>query len=100
MTAKRNRKLDDYMHKASRKIVKDCVERDIRTIIIGYNKDWKREAGLGRKVNQSFVGIPTKRLIEMIQYKAQEAGIHVILRILYIRNKLFGQGRTSEKKLQ
>jgi putative transposase len=44
-----------------------------------YNKDWKREAGLGRKVNQSFVGIPTKRLIEMIQYKAQEAGIHVIL---------------------
>ena len=37
MTAKRNRKLDDYMHKASRKIVKDCVERDIRTIIIGYN---------------------------------------------------------------
>ena len=79
MTAKRNRTLDDYMHKASRKIVKDCVERDIRTIIIGYNKDWKREAGLGRKVNQSFVGIPTKRLIEMIQYKAQEAGIHVIL---------------------
>ncbi len=79
MSAKRNRKMEDYMHKASRKIVKDCVDKDIHTIVIGYNKGWKREAGLGRKVNQSFAGIPTQRLIEMIQYKAQEAGIHVIL---------------------
>ena len=79
MSAKRNRKMEDYMHKTSRKIVKDCVDKDIHTIVIGYNKGWKREARLGRKVNQSFAGIPTQRLIEMIQYKAQEAGIHVIL---------------------
>jgi len=79
ITAKRNRKIEDYMHKASRKIVDDCMDKDIHTIVIGYNKDWKRDAGLGRNVNQSFAGIPTQRFIEMIQYKAQEAGIHVIL---------------------
>lgn len=30
-------------------------------------------------MNQSFAGIPTQRFIEMIKYKAQEAGICVIL---------------------
>ena len=79
MTAKRNRKTDDHMHKASRRIVEDCRDKDIRTIVVGYNKDWKRDPGLGRNVNQSFAGIPTQRFIEMIQYKAQEAGISVIL---------------------
>ena len=79
ITAKRNRKVNDYIHKASRYIVDDCMDKDIHTIVIGYNKDWKRDAGLGKNVNQSFVGIPTQRLIEMIQYKAQEAGINVIL---------------------
>lgn len=79
ITAKRNRKVDDYMHKTSRHIVDDCTDKNIHTIVIGYNKDWKRDSRLNKKVNQSFVGIPTQRLIEMIQYKAQEAGIRVIL---------------------
>ena len=30
-------------------------------------------------VNQTFVGIPQKRFIEMIQYKAQDIGLNVIL---------------------
>lgn len=79
ITARRNRKMEDYMHKASRKIIDNCMNKDIHTIVIGYNKNWKRDAGLGRNVNQSFAGIPTQRFIEMIQYKAQEAGINVIL---------------------
>lgn len=79
ITAKRNRKMEDYMHKAGRKIVDHCMDEDIHTIVIGYNKNWKRDTGLGRNVNQSFAGIPTRRFIEMIQYKAQEAGINVIL---------------------
>lgn len=79
ITAKRNRKIDDYMHKASRTIVDGCIRDGIHTIVIGYNKDWKRNAGLSKKANQSFVGLPTQRLIEMVQYKGQEAGIDVIL---------------------
>ncbi len=79
ITEKRNRKMEDYMHKASRNIVDFCKDNDIPTIVIGYNKDWKRNSKLSHRVNQSFVGIPTQRLIEMIQYKAQEAGITVIL---------------------
>lgn len=42
-------------------------------------KDWKRDSKLSKHINQSFVGIPTQKLTEMIQYKSQEAGINVIL---------------------
>ena len=79
ITAKRNHKMNDYMHKASRKIVNGCINGNINTIVIGYNKDWKRDSKLSRIVNQSFTGLPTQRFIEMIQYKAQESGINVIL---------------------
>ena len=71
--------MDDCMHKASWKIVDYCINRTIHTIVIGYNKDWKRDANLGKTVNQNFTGIPSQRLINMLQYKAQEAEIKVIL---------------------
>ena len=49
LTAKRNRKVKDYLHKAS------------------------------RKVNQSFVQLPFARFIQMLQYKAESIGMKVVL---------------------
>ncbi len=34
---------------------------------------------MSKRVNQSFVGIPHMRFIEMVQYKVQNAGLNVIL---------------------
>lgn len=79
LTEKRNAKIDDYLHKASRIIVDYCVENQINTIVIGQNKEWKQSSVMSKRVNQHFVQIPFARLIEMIQYKAQERGIAVIL---------------------
>ena len=78
-TNKRNRKIDDYLHKASKIIVENCVKQNVNTIIIGQNKEWKQNSKLSKKVNQHFVQIPFARLIEMIEYKAKEQGIAVIL---------------------
>ena len=78
-TAKRNRKIDDYMHKASRLIVEKCAEWGINTIVIGQNKEWKQDSQLSRRVNQHFVQLPFARLIQMMEYKAKERGIAVIL---------------------
>ena len=50
ITSKRNRKMDDYMHKASRRIVDFCHRDRINTIVIGCNKDWKWNSNLCRKV--------------------------------------------------
>ena len=79
LTEKRNVKIDDYLHKASRKIVNYCINNQINIIVIGKNKEWKQESNTGKKNNQNFVQIPFARFIEMIQYKAKEYGIAVIL---------------------
>lgn len=79
LTRKRNQKIDDYMHKASKFLIDYAIENNFNTIVIGNNKGWKQESSMSKKVNQSFVGIPHKRFIEMVQYKAQTVGIKVIL---------------------
>ena len=76
--ARRNRVINDFMHKASKYIINFAAEHEINTIIIGYNKGWKQKVKLGKIVNQSFVQIPHKRLIDMITYKAEIVGIRVI----------------------
>lgn len=79
LTQKRNRKIDDYIHKASRYLIDYAVANHFNTIIIGNNKEWKQKSKMSKQVNQSFVGIPHMKFIEMVQYKAQEMGINVIL---------------------
>lgn len=79
LTEKRNSKIDDYLHKASRYIINYCIKNNIHTIVIGKNQEWKQNSKLSKRVNQNFVQIPFARLIEMIRYKAEEQGIAVIL---------------------
>lgn len=79
LTAKRNRRIDDYLHKASRLIVEECASQGINTIVIGKNKEWKLGSKLSRRINQHFVQLPFARLIQMIEYKAKEKGMAVIL---------------------
>jgi putative transposase len=78
ITEKRNRRVDDFMHKTSRFIVDSARQENATKIIIGDNKNWKNEINIGRKNNTSFCSIPHETLIEKIKYKAQLAGIEVI----------------------
>ena len=77
LAEKRNRKIEDYLHCASRHIVDYCVENNVNTVIIGKNVRWKDSIKLGRKTNQEFVQIPHARFIHMLEYKGQLAGIAV-----------------------
>jgi len=76
---KRNNKVHDYTHKASRFIVNYAIQNKIANIIIGYNKGWKNEIDIGKKNNQKFVSIPYLKLIQQIQYKSQLVGINVVI---------------------
>lgn len=79
LTLKRNNKIKDFMHKASRYVVDWCVKRSIDTVIIGKNNHWKQEIHLGKRLNQLFVQIPYDLFIQQLQYKCEEVGIKVIL---------------------
>jgi len=71
--------LHDFFHKTSAVIINHCVTNDITTIVIGRNKNWKQKIRMGRRNNQKFVSVPFHKLIRMLQYKAEEQGIEVIL---------------------
>ena len=81
ITEKRNNQVKDAIRKAARYIVDYCILNDIGTIIVGYNKDFKRSVNIGRANNQTFTNIPfgdlrstIKNLCERyeIQYIEQE----------------------------
>lgn len=78
LVEKRNNKIEDYLHKASRKIVNFCQAHEVNTIVIGKNKEWKQNTNLGKRNNQTFVQIPFAKLIDQITYKAEEFGVAVI----------------------
>ncbi|MDF9298487.1 RNA-guided endonuclease InsQ/TnpB family protein [Geobacillus stearothermophilus] len=79
LTLKRNNKIKDFMHKASRYVVDWCVKHNIDTIVIGKNDNWKQEINLGKRTNQAFVYIPYDMFINQLQYKAEQHGIRVIV---------------------
>ena len=65
--------IEDRLHKISRAIVNDLSHRGVSTVIVGKNT--------GQKINnqlKNFVRVPLFRLIEMIKYKAELAGIKFI----------------------
>lgn len=78
LNRKRENKVKDYLHKASRMVVNQLVSRDVNTLVIGKNDGWKQEADMGKKNNQNFVSIPFEKLIDMMEYKCRMAGITVI----------------------
>ena len=99
LTEKRNRKVKDYLHKASRKVVELAKAAGTGVIIIGNNKGWKQKVNLGNRTNQNFVSIPYRKLIEMISYKAALAGIEVrIVNESYSSGTSYLDGEMPEQK--
>ena len=79
ITTKRTRRVNAYLHTASRRIINLLVEEGIGTMVVGKNPLWKQEVEMGRKNNQEFVQIPHARFIEMLTYKAKLVGIQVVV---------------------
>ena len=79
LTDKRNRKIKHYLHWASRYILDRMVSERLGTLIIGHTVGWKQEVNIGAVNNQNFAAIPHSTFIHMLTYKAQLAGIQVIV---------------------
>jgi putative transposase len=77
LTTKRTRRIDWYLHTASRRIIDLLVAEGIGTLCIGKHPLWKQEVNMGKRNNQNFVAVPHARFIEMLAYKAELVGIEV-----------------------
>lgn len=58
LTNKRNNKVKNYLHKASRMLVNQLVSKNICTLVIGHTKYWKQDINIGKVNNQNFTQIP------------------------------------------
>ena len=73
LSEKRTGLIEDRLHKISRAIINDLSQRGVSTLVVGKNT--------GQKINsklKNFMQVPLFRLIEMIKYKAELAGITFI----------------------
>lgn len=78
LTNKRNNKVTDYLHKASRLLVNQLVSQGITTLVIGKNKNMKQDINIGRVNNQAFVQLPIMRFADLMKYKCELEGIKVL----------------------
>ncbi len=79
ITLKRTRRIDHYLHTASRRIIDLLVSEGIGTLIIGKNPLWKQDPTMRKKDAQHFVQLPHARFIDMLCYKAKLVGRQVII---------------------
>ncbi|GHO96336.1 hypothetical protein KSF_063840 [Reticulibacter mediterranei] len=77
MTNKRNRRIDQYMHTTSKRIIDLLLKEGIGMLCIGKNDGWKQKVNMGKRTNQNFCQIPHARFIAMLTYKAELVGITV-----------------------
>lgn len=79
LCSKKNRKIEDYVHKATAKLIEYANENNCDTIIIGYNKKIKKGVKLGAVNNQNFVYIPWFTIIKKLKYKCEDYGIKLVV---------------------
>lgn len=75
----RHLEIKDIFYKASSEVIKIALEENTNTIIIGQNKECKQHINISKRNNQSFVSILHSLFISMIEYKAVQHGIKVIV---------------------
>ncbi|WP_424094414.1 RNA-guided endonuclease InsQ/TnpB family protein [Moorena producens] len=76
---KRNNQMRDVINKAARFIVNRCLSDRIGNLIVGWNEGQKTQSNMGKRGNQNFVVIPTKRLIERLKQLCSEYGIKLTI---------------------
>ena len=76
---KRGDKLNKEIHKITDFLVKSVLSHNIDFVVIGYNKEWKTNIGIGKRNNQNFVQIPFSKILNQLIYKLQLEGIEIHL---------------------
>ncbi|NES81058.1 MAG: IS200/IS605 family element transposase accessory protein TnpB, partial [Moorea sp. SIO2B7] len=76
---RRNNQIRDAINKAARFIINRCLSDCVGNLVIGWNEGQKDSSSMGKRGNQNFVVIPTKRLIERLKQLCPEYGIKLTI---------------------
>jgi putative transposase len=74
---KKSRRQDHFLHAVSTDIVQQCASRGVETIAVGHPKNIREDEDWGRHGNKRLHDWAFDKLIQHIEYKAEERGISV-----------------------
>ncbi len=69
LTDWRNARVNDYLHKATAHVVKNCLTHSISKVVIGDVTKSLSHINLGKKTNQNFVNLSREKFVEKLSYK-------------------------------
>lgn len=72
---RKNNRVNDYMSKAARLIIKYCLTQNIGHLVCGHSPDFQRNCNMGKITNQNFVSIPFFKLRSKLKYLCEYFGI-------------------------
>jgi len=75
LSEKRNNVINEFLNQSVNLIVKQCIQNDIGTVIIGDFEGAKTGINHGRKNNQNFVSVPYYKFKAKLESKCQQLGI-------------------------
>lgn len=75
---RRNHQVKDFLNKSARHVVNWCIERNISTVVVGYNPDLKQSVNMGKRNNQNFTQIPVFTFKRKLESLCERYGIKVI----------------------
>ncbi len=79
ITWKRNQRIHDFMHKATKYIVDLAITTNVSTVVCGYNAGWKGKLKFSKEDKQNFIGLPYLKFVSMLRYKLADKGITLVL---------------------
>ena len=74
----RNDRVRDYLNKAARLIINNCIKDKISTLIVGVNPGWKQNINIGSRNNQNFVQIPHWQLRAKLASLCERYGLKYV----------------------
>ena len=71
--------VNNYLHKACLIPIRYCLEFNIKTIVLGYNKSFQNKSKMGKVNNQNFINIPYGKIKDIITFLCLKNGIRLII---------------------
>lgn len=71
----RNNRINNYINSVVKIIIDKCIENNVTTLVVGYNKEQKQNINIGKINNQNFCFIPHYKLRQKLFYKCELHGI-------------------------
>jgi IS605 OrfB family transposase len=74
----RDRKLNTWMHQITRRVADLLYETGHKVVYVGRDAIDKNGIPFSKVVNQNYVYVPHRKLVDMLKYKCQELGIEIV----------------------